>query len=168
MGYTAGLLSDIARVALLISLPDGYAIFMDQVLTRDIGKLEAERDLCASDHCKLGHYQPGIPGGFCVMSWRIMTRVPRRPAPNPWFRPLVAPRPSAAYTPWDRTAIGIPTGSEPCSLAGNQGVRRPLRRYPRGHLEAQSDRLQPAGTAGAGPEVTSRLTAQNNPCAPVP
>jgi hypothetical protein len=45
MGYTAGLLSDIACVALLIGLPDGYAIFMDQVLTRDarLGSLGSGR-----------------------------------------------------------------------------------------------------------------------------
>src|SRR5215469_14153342 len=42
---------------------------------------------------------------------------------------------------WDRTAIGIRTGLELCSLVGNQGPRRHFVEIIReGHLEAQSDR----------------------------
>lgn len=52
--YTAGILHDIGRVALLKLFPHEYAAFMDHALTGDLDKLEAERKLCDADHCQIG------------------------------------------------------------------------------------------------------------------
>src|SRR5260370_6636694 len=54
MGYTAGILHDIGRIALLMLFPDEYAAFLDVSLTGDLDKLEAERKLCDADHCQVG------------------------------------------------------------------------------------------------------------------
>jgi len=54
MGYTAGILHDIGRIALLMVFPDEYAVFLDVSLTGDPDKLEAERKLCDADHCQIG------------------------------------------------------------------------------------------------------------------
>jgi putative nucleotidyltransferase with HDIG domain len=56
MGYTAGILHDIGRIALLMLFPDDYAPFLDVSLTGDLDKLEAERKLCDADHCQVGDY----------------------------------------------------------------------------------------------------------------
>jgi putative nucleotidyltransferase with HDIG domain len=56
MGYTAGILHDIGRIALLMLFPDDYAAFLDVSLTGDLDKLEAERKLCDADHCQIGDY----------------------------------------------------------------------------------------------------------------
>lgn len=52
--YTAGILHDIGRAALLKLFPHEYAAFMDHALTGDLEKLEAERKLCDADHCQIG------------------------------------------------------------------------------------------------------------------
>ncbi len=52
IAYTAGILHDIGRVALLKLFPHEYAAFMDRTSTGD--KLEAERRLCDADHCQVG------------------------------------------------------------------------------------------------------------------
>ncbi len=56
MAYTAGILHDIGRIALLMLFPDDYAAFLDHTLTGDPHKLEAERKLCDADHCQVGKY----------------------------------------------------------------------------------------------------------------
>jgi putative nucleotidyltransferase with HDIG domain len=53
--YTAGLLHDIGRTALLMLFPRDYAVFMDHSLTGGLDKREAERKLCDADHCQIGH-----------------------------------------------------------------------------------------------------------------
>ena len=52
--YTAGILHDIGRIALLKLFPHEYSAFTDQALTGDLDKLEAERKLCDADHCQIG------------------------------------------------------------------------------------------------------------------
>jgi len=54
LGYTAGILHDIGRIALLMLFPDDYAEFLDVSLNGDLDKLEAERKLCDADHCQVG------------------------------------------------------------------------------------------------------------------
>ena len=54
MGYTAGILHDIGRIALLMLFPDEYAAFLDVSLPGDLDRLEAERKLCDADHCQVG------------------------------------------------------------------------------------------------------------------
>jgi putative nucleotidyltransferase with HDIG domain len=63
MGYTAGILHDIGRIALLMQFPDDYAAFLGVSLTGDLDKLEAERSLCDADHCQVG--------GYLAMSWNF-------------------------------------------------------------------------------------------------
>jgi len=63
MGYTAGILHDIGRIALLTSFPDEYAAFLDVSPVGDLDKLEAERRLCDADHCQVG--------GSLAMSWNF-------------------------------------------------------------------------------------------------
>ena len=52
--YTAGMLHDIGRIALLKLFSPEYAAFMDQAITGDLDILEAERKLCDADHCQVG------------------------------------------------------------------------------------------------------------------
>ena len=52
--YTAGMVHDIGRIALLKLFPDEYSAFMDQAITGDLDNLEAERKLCDADHCQIG------------------------------------------------------------------------------------------------------------------
>jgi len=54
IAYTAGMLHDIGRIALLKLFSPEYAPFMDQALTGDLDILEAERKLCDVDHCQVG------------------------------------------------------------------------------------------------------------------
>ncbi len=53
--YTAGMLHDIGRIALLMLFPHQYAASMDHTLPGDSDKREAERKLCDADHCQIGH-----------------------------------------------------------------------------------------------------------------
>jgi putative nucleotidyltransferase with HDIG domain len=54
IAYTAGILHDIGRVALLKLFPHEYATFMDRTLTGDRDRLQAERSLYDADHCQIG------------------------------------------------------------------------------------------------------------------
>jgi len=54
IAYTAGILHDIGRAALLKLFPHEYAAFLDHALTGDLDRLEAERKLCDADHCQIG------------------------------------------------------------------------------------------------------------------
>lgn len=56
LGYTAGLLHDIGRIALLMLFPDDYVAFLDPAVSGDLDKLEAERRFCDADHCQIGHF----------------------------------------------------------------------------------------------------------------
>jgi HD-like signal output (HDOD) protein len=56
MSYTAGLLHDLGRIALLMLLPTDYASFMDNSATSDMDCRTAERELFDFDHCQIGHY----------------------------------------------------------------------------------------------------------------
>ena len=53
--YTAGMLHDIGRIALLLLFPHQYVVSMDHTLTGGLDRLEAERELCDADHCQIGH-----------------------------------------------------------------------------------------------------------------
>ena len=52
--YTAGMLHDIGRIALLKLFSHEYAAFMDCAITGDLDNLDAERRLCDADHCQVG------------------------------------------------------------------------------------------------------------------
>ena len=52
--YTAGMLHDIGRIALLKLFSHEYAAFMDSAMTGELDNLEAERKLCDADHCQVG------------------------------------------------------------------------------------------------------------------
>ena len=53
--YTAGMLHDIGRIALLMLFPHQYVASMDDTLTGGSDRLEAERELFDADHCQIGH-----------------------------------------------------------------------------------------------------------------
>lgn len=55
LGYTAGILHDIGRIALLMLFPHDYAAFLDQALPSQSDPLEAERTHWKTDHCQIGH-----------------------------------------------------------------------------------------------------------------
>lgn len=55
LGYTAGILHDIGRIALLMLFPHDYAAFLDQPLVVGSDPLEAERAHWKTDHCHIGH-----------------------------------------------------------------------------------------------------------------
>jgi putative nucleotidyltransferase with HDIG domain len=56
LGYTAGILHDIGRMALLMLFPGDYAAFLNHSLSGEPATLEAERKLCDADHCQVGEY----------------------------------------------------------------------------------------------------------------
>jgi len=55
LGYTAGILHDIGRIALLMLFPTDYAAFLDRAPAGDLDQLKAERALYGADHCQIGH-----------------------------------------------------------------------------------------------------------------
>ena len=56
LGYTAGMLHDIGRTALLMLFYKDFGTLMDDVATGDGVRLEAERRICDVDHCQIGGY----------------------------------------------------------------------------------------------------------------
>ncbi|MBZ5591131.1 MAG: HDOD domain-containing protein [Acidobacteriia bacterium] len=55
LGYTAGILHDIGRIALLMLLPNDYATFLESALPGAADPLEVERKHWTTDHCQVGH-----------------------------------------------------------------------------------------------------------------
>ena len=55
-GYTAGLLHDIGRTALLMLFPEDYVFLLGGSISGGASDLEAERKLCDADHCQAGHH----------------------------------------------------------------------------------------------------------------
>ena len=63
--YTAGLLCDVGRLALLTSNPNEYAGMLEVVRENDFDELECERQLFDIDHCSAGNHlaeQWNLPG----------------------------------------------------------------------------------------------------------
>jgi len=84
MGYTAGILHDIGRIALLMLWPDDYAAFLNVSLTGDLDKLEAERKLCDADHCQVGghlatlwNFSPSLTDVIAHHHDEVTTETPR-------------------------------------------------------------------------------------------
>ena len=56
MSYTAGILHDIGRVALVMLLPEDYAAYLDHAPMTEQDSRERERQLFDYDHCQIGYY----------------------------------------------------------------------------------------------------------------
>lgn len=56
MSYTAGILHDLGRVALIMLLPEDYAAYLDHAPMTERDSRERERELFDYDHCQIGHY----------------------------------------------------------------------------------------------------------------
>lgn len=56
MSYTAGILHDIGRVALVMLLPEDYAAYLDHAPMSEQDSRERERALFDYDHCQIGYY----------------------------------------------------------------------------------------------------------------
>jgi len=57
MAYTAGILHDLGRIAMLMLSPDGYASFSDQASGSSGHDFRGlERDVFGFDHCQIGGY----------------------------------------------------------------------------------------------------------------
>jgi putative nucleotidyltransferase with HDIG domain len=54
--YTAGLLHDVGRLALLVKYPQSYADLLTVVAENQLGMLQSERDLFDIDHCEAGSW----------------------------------------------------------------------------------------------------------------
>lgn len=54
--YTAGLLHDIGRMALIVAHPQQYPAFLDAADCRGVELLRLERDLMGMDHCEAGQW----------------------------------------------------------------------------------------------------------------
>ncbi|MEP7116938.1 MAG: HDOD domain-containing protein [Acidobacteriota bacterium] len=54
--YSAGLLHDIGRLALVVAHPKQYPAFLDTADARGVELLALERDLLGMDHCEAGHW----------------------------------------------------------------------------------------------------------------
>ncbi len=55
-GYTAGLLHDVGRLALLVKYPQPYADLLSVVVENNFSLLASERDLFDVDHCQAGEW----------------------------------------------------------------------------------------------------------------
>jgi HD-like signal output (HDOD) protein len=55
-GYTAGLLHDLGRMAMLMLLPTDYALFLEQEFSTDQDLLNLEGEQFDFNHCQIGHY----------------------------------------------------------------------------------------------------------------
>lgn len=67
--YTAGLLHDIGRLALLASYPAEYGNLMTVAREQNFDQLECERQLFDIDHCATGHWLAqhwSLPPDFCA------------------------------------------------------------------------------------------------------
>ncbi|MGD9903090.1 MAG: HDOD domain-containing protein [Vicinamibacterales bacterium] len=65
--YTAGLLHDLGRLALVVAHPTAYPAFLDTTRATGARLLAEERDLFAMDHCEAGQWftaQLLLPQGF--------------------------------------------------------------------------------------------------------
>jgi len=60
--YTAGLLHDIGRLALLVKYPQAYADLLSVVLENEFQLIQSERDLFDVDHCEAGAYLAKVWG----------------------------------------------------------------------------------------------------------
>jgi HD-like signal output (HDOD) protein len=56
MSYTAGILHDLGRVALIMLLPEDYASYLDHAPMSEQDSRERERELFDFDHCQIGYY----------------------------------------------------------------------------------------------------------------
>ena len=56
MTYTAGILHDLGRIALLMVLPSDYAAFLETSAASDLDWRKSERELFDFDHCQIGQY----------------------------------------------------------------------------------------------------------------
>lgn len=54
--YSAGLLHDIGRLALIVAHPQQYPALLDSADARGLDLLALERDLLGIDHCEAGHW----------------------------------------------------------------------------------------------------------------
>ena len=54
--YTAGLLHDVGRLALLVKYPQSYANLLSVVIENHFSMLQSERDLFDIDHCEAGSW----------------------------------------------------------------------------------------------------------------
>lgn len=54
--YTAGLMHDIGRLALVVAHPQAYPAFLDTTTASGMALLDAERALLGIDHCEAGHW----------------------------------------------------------------------------------------------------------------
>ena len=71
--YTAGLLHDIGRLALLASFPSDYANALDMAERYQLGVLECERGMFGMDHCEAGQWlveEWGFPEEFRAITGR--------------------------------------------------------------------------------------------------
>lgn len=56
MSYTAGILHDLGRVALVMLLPEDYAAYLDHAPMTEQDSRARERELFDYDHCQIGYY----------------------------------------------------------------------------------------------------------------
>ncbi len=57
--YTAGLLHDVGRLALLVKYPEPYADLLSVVIENNFNLMQSERDLFDVDHCQAGAWLAG-------------------------------------------------------------------------------------------------------------
>jgi putative nucleotidyltransferase with HDIG domain len=86
MGYTAGILHDIGRIALLMLFPDDYAGFLNGAPAGHQVTLAAERKRYDADHCQVGYHLsvswnfPRVLGD--VIAYHHDEVTPRTPRPR--------------------------------------------------------------------------------------
>ena len=89
--YSAGLLHDLGRLALLTKYPQPYADLLSVVFENRLGLLASERDLFEVDHCQAGAWLAGMLGSFPLDGRKV-------------HKDIVAPLPHEAFDRWRREA----------------------------------------------------------------
>lgn len=93
--YTAGLIHDIGRLALLQAFPAGYSLLLEECQQRQIDVREAERALLGGDHC--------MAGMWISAEWRLPTESYR----VVWDHHEVPPDDERSLTALIHTACGL-------------------------------------------------------------
>ncbi len=84
--YTAGLLHDIGRLALLVNYPQSYADLLSVVLENQLSLVECECDLFEVDHCAAGEFL-AAEWGFPADLLNVIAR--HHDAPDPSHGPVL-------------------------------------------------------------------------------
>jgi putative nucleotidyltransferase with HDIG domain len=134
LGYTAGILHDIGRIALMMLFPNDYAALLDRRPAGDREALEEERNLCDADHCQIGYH--------LSTSWNF----------PPVLGDVIAHHHNQVTQETPRLRLLVQAACTAASLSGFH-TAGPDRKWEPARIE----RLLPKGNAGSRPQCDDLL-----------